>query len=189
LAIIAMTGEKIYCSECGFDWDGESGNILCALTDATAEISKAFEHSNELTDDEFDRLIRVRPSPEVWSIVEYLAHLRDVFSFYSDRIELVLTNDRPELTTRDFDELARTSDYRNEDPTRVLGEIEAIIVAAGNRLATLQEEQWARIGIGSSGKDRTVLVLARRIAHENQHHLLDIRRVRKLILERHTVGE
>jgi hypothetical protein len=64
---------------------------------------------------------------------------------------------------------------------RVLATIESTLAETGARLRSLQREHWNRIGIGSSGEERTVLTLARRMAHESQHHLLDLDRIRKQI--------
>jgi hypothetical protein len=176
------TNENNNCLECGFDWNTEPGEVLAVLAGSPAALRKVTQpQSEDLIAEEFDRRFRARPSPSVWSVIEYLAHLRDALSFYRDRIELVLTSDRPELTTRDFAALAEASNYRNEEPTRVLATIESTLAETGARLRSLQREHWNRIGIGSSGEDRTVLTLARRMAHESQHHLLDLDRIRKQI--------
>jgi DinB superfamily len=174
------TSERTHCSECGFDWNSEPDDIFATLGGSVPSLREALRQPVDAQGDrEFDRQIRARLSPEVWSIVEYLAHLRDAFSFYRDRIELVLTIDRPGLATRDFAELAEASNYRDENPAPVLATIESTITATATRLRSLQRDQWNRIGIGSSGEERTVLALARRMAHEIQHHLLDIDRLRK----------
>ena len=48
-------------------------------------------------------MLRTRPEPTVWSALEYAAHTRDAFTFYAERIERVLNEDRPQLTPFDFD--------------------------------------------------------------------------------------
>jgi DinB superfamily len=180
---LRSTSERNHCSECGFDWNSEPDDIFATLGESVPSLREALQQPVDAQADKEDRRVRARPSPEVWSIVEYLAHLRDAFSFYRDRIELVLTIDRPELATRDFAELAEASNYRDENPARVLATVETTITAADTHLRSLQRDQWNRIGIGSSGEERTVLALARRMAHEIQHHLLDIDRLRKQTLE------
>jgi hypothetical protein len=45
-------------------------------------------------------------------------------------------------------------------------------------LRDLDDAAWGRVGIGSEGDERTVLVLARRAAHEVVHHLMDVERQR-----------
>ena len=69
--------------------------------------------------------MRTRPGDGVWSPVEYLAHMRDVASFFAERIDRVLVEDDPVLhvSTR-FAELAELRGYRNEDPATVLVQFE-----------------------------------------------------------------
>lgn len=51
--------------------------------------------SKLVQDDGGVRSMRTRPGDGVWSPVEYLAHLRDVASFFAERIDRVLAEDRP----------------------------------------------------------------------------------------------
>ena len=116
-----------------------------------------------------------RPEENVWSPVEYLAHMRDVASFFGDRINRVLTEHRPVLHvgTR-FAELAESRAYRNEDPATVLSQFEERASVVQGILTGVDSGQWSRVGIGSEGDVRTTLMLARRFAHEVHHHLLDL---------------
>jgi DinB family protein len=122
-------------------------------------------------------LIRVRPSPDTWCALEYTAHMRDVVDFYMDRIERVLRENRPILPAADFDSMAETRRYRDEDVETVLGALDRRSTAAAVRLGRLEAEDWGRVGLGSEGGERTVLVLARRLAHDGHHHLMDLERV------------
>lgn len=47
-------------------------------------------------------LVRERPSPAVWSALEYAAHVRDVVAFYAERIDRVLNEERPRRNVADF---------------------------------------------------------------------------------------
>lgn len=119
--------------------------------------------------------MRDRPKDNVWSPVEYLAHMRDVASFFGDRINRVLTEDRPVLHVGSrFAELADLRSYRNEDPAAVLAQFEERAVVVRGMLTGLDSGQWYRVGIGSEGDERTTLMLAHRFAHEVHHHLLDL---------------
>jgi hypothetical protein len=111
-----------------------------------------------------------RPAPEVWSPLEYAFHYRDAIEWYAERIDLVLTADRPQLEGRDFSVTPEPSDA-----------IRDVIAAATQRVTqlfrSLSDDEWARVGIGSSdGGERSVRNLASRLAHEGVHHLLDIGR-------------
>lgn len=73
-----------------------------------------------------------------------------------------------------FAGLAESRRYNNEHVDEVLDSLDRAAGAASVRLETLTRAQWARVGIGSEGDERNVLVLARRLAHEGEHHLLDL---------------
>lgn len=166
------------CDECGFDWDGD---------DSVDVIRKAGERfprplSRFLDGEDPDLVLRTRPSPQTWSALEYSAHVRDMFEFYGGRIERVLTEDRPQFEGHDVDELARG--YNDEDPATVAAELTKAATALSDRLEALDDAQWARVGIGSEGDERTVAVLARRAAHEAHHHMLDVGRVLRSVRQR-----
>ena len=126
-------------------------------------------------DDRGARAMRTRPGDGVWSPAEYLAHMRDVASFFAERIDRILVEDQPVLhVSARFAELAELRGYRDEDPATVLVQFEERATALQDTLRGLEPHQWARAGIGSEGDERTTLMLARRFAHEVHHHLLDI---------------
>ena len=159
------------CDECGFDWEGD---------DSADVIRKAGERfprplSRFLDGEDPDAVLRTRPAPDVWSALEYTAHVRDMFEFYGGRVERVLAEDRPQLAGHDVDELARG--YNAEDPADVAAALTTRATALADRLDGLDASQWARMGIGSEGDERTVAVLARRAAPEAHHHMLDVGRV------------
>jgi hypothetical protein len=140
------------CDECGFDSNTMDND---ALVDAIASFSV-----------DADALSDARPSPEVWSPREYAWHMRDAIDWYAERIELVLTTERPQLEGRDF----------SVDPAPGRSPDVAPVVA---RLRALTPEQWQRVGIGSSdGGGRDVRNLASRLAHECVHHALDMEQSR-----------
>ncbi len=159
------------CSECDFDWESERSSVVAELAEVGSmyRISWARAETAGLP-------VKERLSPNVWSGIEYLAHLRDVLVFYLDRIQAVLTIDRPTMPSVRFDSLAEIGEYRHEDAPRVLDEIGRSLDAATQELLVLEPSHWERFGYGSSGDKRTVLDLARRMVHESQHHLLDIER-------------
>ena len=94
------------------------------------------------------RAMRTRPGDGVWSPVEYLAHMRDVASFFAERIDRVLVEDRPVLhvSTR-FAELAELRNYRDEDPATVLVQFEERADALQVTLRGLEPHQWSRAGV------------------------------------------
>ena len=67
--------------------------------------------------------------------------------------------------------------YNERDPEETAAAVAAAAGGLAERLAAIDADQWDRVGLGSDGDERTVLVLGRRAAHEAHHHLLDVGRV------------
>lgn len=161
------------CMDCGFDWErhetqladdiGRFGPLYRAQTD---QIRRA--------EGEGEEALRTRPAPAVWSPLEYLAHMRDVVEFYLDRIQRILGEDRPQLSAVDFSTLAELRRYNDECVEDTLARLDELASSAASRLRSLEPFQWRRVGVGTDGDERDILVLARRLAHEGHHHLLDI---------------
>jgi hypothetical protein len=118
--------------------------------------------------------LRMRPAPHVWSVLEYVAHVRDAVAWYDHRISRVLAVDRPRLSPFDFDAACEERRYADEDPADVTDAVGTVIGTLADRLDSLDDASWSAIGIGSDGTERRVVDLARRAAHECQHHLRDI---------------
>jgi hypothetical protein len=145
------------CAECGYDMTRLSND---AIVDLIASFSL----------EEFLPLSRVRPTPEVWSPLEYAWHLRESFDFYRDRITLVLSVDAPQFEGGDF----------TVDPVETPGIVEWLhqgAKAVSALLRSLDDAHWERFGIGSyDGGRRDIRNLASRLAHECVHHAMDIAR-------------
>ena len=167
------------CDECSFDWDLAIDGVLRTLASFPDGYRTRLNRFLRAPD---AAVIRRRPSPEVWSALEYAAHVRDVIDFYADRIDRVLNEERPQMRGADFGAMPEGRGYLEEDPAVVVDEIAGSWVVVEERLRSLSADQWARIGIGMDGDERTLLVLARRLAHDGQHHLLDLDRLGAALL-------
>lgn len=173
-----MSGRTFVCEECGFDAAAVSDEGLVA---ACASFVRRFRPplTRFLPGEDGAAVIRRRPAPEVWSALEYAAHTRGVLAFYRERIELVLTEDRPTMRGVDAEQRAQEeARYHDEDPVAVADGIAAEASRLAELLGGLDDAGWARVGLSSegTGAERTVRVLAERVVHDAQHHLLDIGR-------------
>jgi DinB family protein len=160
------------CDECGFDWDTADHDELIILI-ATA--GAAFADAIAPLD---DRAVRARPAPAVWSPLEYTAHTREAIAFYDERVRRVASDDRPQLHGYGFSEAAERDAYNAEVVAYTLAGLAAVADRLAARLRDLAPADWARVGIGSEGGERTITRLARSAAHEVRHHLLDLDRQR-----------
>lgn len=170
------------CGACGFDWQAEADEVINAISRFGPEYRERIAPFNAPPHGSGGRdPVRTRPEPTVWSALEYVAHMRDVLGFYLDRIDRVLVEDRPAMTATDFATMAEARRYQDEDLAAVLDAVDRTARMTSERLRQLRPDDWPRIGIGSEGGERTVLTLARRLAHDGQHHLMDLDRVRAAV--------
>jgi DinB superfamily len=162
------------CAECRFDWDTARDAAITTIATAGPRFTDALAVFDDVQ-------VRTRPAPEVWSALEYAAHTRDTLDFYDERVRRVATEARPQLERRNVADLCDTSGYNAEVVFYSLEALTANADRFATRLRDLPDNAWDRVGIGSEGGERTLLVLARRGAHEVEHHLLDVRRVQDVI--------
>jgi hypothetical protein len=154
------------CPECGFDTQAfgrdEVGNLLRANAAEWHEVLAA------PPDD-----LRHRPSPQVWSPLEYACHVRDVFRIYHERLNLMLGQDDPLFANWDQDATAVAERYGEQDPSTVRGELGA---AAETLAANFDSvgDRWTRPGRRSDGAAFTVESFARYLVHDPVHHLYDV---------------
>jgi DinB superfamily len=119
--------------------------------------------------------VRERPSPDVWSALEYGCHVRDVFRVFDRRVALMLEHDDPQFDSWDQDEAAVTGRYGEQDPETVADELDAAAAAIADRFDTVTGEQWERPGRRGDGSSFTVTTIARYLLHDVVHHLHDVR--------------
>ena len=154
------------CPECGFDAS------TCAA-DAVPDLLRA----NALS---WQRLLGNgsigpgRPDPSVWSSLEYACHVRDVYERYTDRIDVMLTEQDPLYPNWDQDASAIEDRYEEQDPIAVVASLTAFAVALADRLGSISEEAWARPGRRSDGASFSVATISRYMMHDTIHHVWDV---------------
>jgi len=160
------------CAECGFD----------APSLARDRVPDAIRDNATLwdvvlgTDD-----VAVRPSPHVWSPLEYACHVRDVNRLFAARVRQMLGADTPTFANWDQDRTAVGDDYGSQVPA----EVGAAVVAAADEVASVYEgvrgDQWNRVGMRSNGDPFTVDTLARYHLHDLVHHAHDVSHITKRV--------
>lgn len=152
------------CSECGFDAaDYPPASIA---QQQRADLPR-WRHVLERVD------VRDRPDGNTWSALEYAAHVRDVYGLFTERTELMLTQEDPLFGDWDQDRTAQEKNYAAEDPATVAREL----TAAGEGYASLLDSvtDWDRVGRRSNGSRFTVGTLTQYALHDVVHHLHDVR--------------
>ena len=151
----------------------------CGLS--TAEIDPAdFAERAFIAAEEWVQILRsspavsARPQPDVWSPLEYGAHVRDVYRLYEARLAQMLSEDTPTFANWNQDETAIRERYKEQDPEVVADELEAAAQRFVARIQSLKPEQYGRGGIRSDGVKFTLLTLIQYFLHDVIHHLWDV---------------
>lgn len=115
-----------------------------------------------------------RPEPDVWSPLEYGAHVRDVYRLFSARLHRMLTEDDPTFANWDQDQTALSERYGEQDPEVVADELETEAQSFLTQVQAIRPEQWDRPGRRSDGAEFTVLTFLQYFLHDVIHHLWDV---------------
>ena len=118
--------------------------------------------------------VSARPQPDVWSPLEYGAHVRDVYRLYDARLAQMLSEDTPTFANWNQNETAISERYKEQDPEMVADELEAAAQRFVARIQSLKPEQHGRRGIRSDGVEFTVVTLIQYFLHDVIHHLWDV---------------
>jgi hypothetical protein len=154
------------CPECGFDAGSVAAAAIAPTTLAsTAPWTAVLERDG----------VRQRPSPGVWSPLEYACHVRDVCRVFTGRLQLMLAEDAPRFANWDQDETAVTERYGEQDPAVVAAELQQAAAVVADTFASVPADQWGRNGLRSDGSAFTVLTLGQYFLHDLAHHLVDVR--------------
>jgi DinB superfamily len=124
-----------------------------------------------------ERARRQRPGPRVWSVTEYVCHLRDVYATYTIRLHRVRTEDRPALEPMLNDLRARRFRYNERDVAAILDELAANAAGFCEEIASAGPQDWDRVATRLAGEQRSARWLVRQTMHEGVHHLADIRTI------------
>ena len=163
------------CEECEFEYEAlDAGAVPSALRSLGGRF--AMRVSNDRGDAALDMTIRTRPSPKVWSALEYSCHVRDVFLIQRERVYQALVEECPSLCRMYRDERITLARYAAETPNEVGRELKMAAEMLAWAFAGLDDAQWSRRCIYSypDKSERTVLWLGRHSVHEGEHHLRDV---------------
>jgi len=119
----------------------------------------------------------LRPSTRVWSVTEYLCHLRDVYVVSTIRLRRARTEDEPAVDPMFGDLRAVRFRYADADVDAVLDELHRAVEGFCDEVADTRPDEWARTVRRLPDEVRTAIWLVRQAAHEGRHHLRDIERV------------
>ncbi len=117
-----------------------------------------------------------RPSPEVWSPMEFLGHLRESMAFHRWLIESALAEDNPSIPMVDPDESVAQAGYADADTEALIGQFGRRVDRLCELLAKLDDSSVNR-SLTLGDRRITVGLVARSAWHECHHHRGDINRL------------
>lgn len=127
-----------------------------------------------------DKVLRYKPAPDKWCILEILGHLADVEIVYGYRLRQMLADKKPVIAPMDQNEWARNLGCLETPPA------ELIALYGLNRHANLRLLQRLKPGDveksafhPETGKDFTVAELIERMGTHGASHLAQIEKLRK----------
>lgn len=126
-----------------------------------------------------NEILRRKPAPEKWSMLEIACHLRDVEQLFVERYAKMASHDRPALRMINQDALAATLKYNEDDPMVALREFQALRQETVALLSALAHQSWQRVGLHPK---RGELTMAAQVDHHVGHdanHLGQIRALRE----------
>lgn len=157
------------CAECAFDYSLDRRRLMARCESFPNDVARLLATAPR------DR-IRQRPAPDVWSAVEYAAHVAEAVRWYTQRIRRVLAEEVPRLGPFDFDAAADAGEYNKREIDEIIEALRTTCRALAELTGPLDSAQLRRTGLGSDGTPREVAALIARAEHELAHHDLDIRR-------------
>jgi hypothetical protein len=153
------------CPECGFEASAISGREVAGVVRGSVPRWQAVLARADAAR---------RPAPDVWSPLEYGCHVRDVFTLFNQRAQLMLSEDDAEFANWDQDATALQDRYWEQTPEAVATRLAVSGEQVARTFDSVRADQWDRIGRRSNGDSFTVESLGRYFVHDVLHHLADV---------------
>jgi transcriptional regulator with XRE-family HTH domain len=111
-----------------------------------------------------------KPGNDGFSLLEHVCHLRDIDGDgYRERVERMLTEERPSLPDIDGDALARQRDYQSQDLEEALSSFTTTRWQIAARLGKLTPEERRRKGLMATKEITIVELVGVMLAHDSEH--------------------
>jgi SAM-dependent methyltransferase len=153
------------CEECGYDASTVSVADLPHLIRANAVVWLGLMGVPEVAE---------RPRPDVWSPLEYAAHVHDVHQVFHERLIAMMTEHEPHFPNWDQDSAAVAGRYDQQVPAIIGPTLVAAAYAVGDVYASVPDDDWGRKGVRSDGSVFNIASLGRYHLHDIEHHLHDV---------------
>lgn len=164
---VAVVAEQ-RCGQCGLTASAVSPEQLPdALRDEGARWHRILDSTPPVA-------LRRRPAPQVWSPLEYGAHVRGALAVLAGRVERTLAEDSPRLGWWDHEAAVESERYNEQEPRTVGRELQSNALRLADILERVRAGDWNRPAVRGDGERFTVLTLGRYALHEARHHRYDV---------------
>ena len=127
-----------------------------------------------------DRVLRYKPAPEKWSILEVLGHLADIEIVYGYRLRQMLADKDPAIAPMDQDAWAKNLGYLESSPAEMIALYGLNRHANLKLLRRLKADDLKKSAFHPEIKTQlTVATLVERMAEHGTSHLGQIERLKK----------
>jgi len=126
-----------------------------------------------------DEVLRRKPVPEKWSMLEIACHLRDVERLFLERYAKMANHDRPALRMINQDELAVALKYNQDEPAAAIREFQALRAETVALLSALAHQSWQRIGLHPKRGEFSIDAQVGIHVNHDANHLNQIRALRE----------
>jgi DinB family protein len=117
-----------------------------------------------------DEILRRKPAPEKWSMLEIGCHLRDVERLFVERYGKMATQDRPSLRMVNQDDLAVRLKYNEDDPSAALREFRSLREETVRLLGALAHQSWERVGLHPKRGEFSIAAhMHMHVCHDTNH--------------------
>lgn len=158
------------CMGCGFEYEAVTvEEVGPAIVAGAAALGAAVAGGGSAA--------RARPSPLVWSALEYACHVRDVLLVQRERVLLGLRAESPTLVPMGRDERVEHDGYGEQDPRDVARQLDDAALLFTRLFGRLSASERARTVTYNhpAPAERTLAWLGVHTTHEVVHHLADAR--------------
>jgi hypothetical protein len=170
------------CPECGLDYETISPRDASGAVRTFPRRYRSILLRLEPGEDP-EVVLRQRPAPDVWSALEYTAHVAQTLDLIAPTIRQIINEDNPHLYAFDPDEQAHEQSYNEWPIMQAVGELESACADLSMAIEYVPSDEWTRKGSFDWG-EREAIDMARNAVHEGSHHLRDIKRGLSQILGR-----
>jgi len=157
------------CDECGFERQLDTAErVAPEIVEGVVGVADTLRSAGPA--------LRRRPRPDLWSPLEYGAHLRDVLLVQRERLLAARRVDTPTFDPMGRDERVEHDGYAQQDLEDVARQLTDAAAMFANDLDRLSPTDWDRTVIYSypTQQQRSLRWVAVHTLHEVRHHGRDI---------------